>query len=568
MSISNWQFKTTDKGLFVWEALNRGGEILGQCSQQFKSKSGCQYNADLLGRSGSFSSKLEWFFENTNSGWTWHCDNTVNKENVGASHKAFGSEMEAKQNATLFGYNGGVMEATKIDVGSDSNSGYFGSNINKAGAVGATAVGVGSIAKNFVGDETEPKAEVDADYNGNNSGSYGSGSYNPKLNTKVNMDNNMKASAINSTTTDDEGFGLGFLKWLLPLLLLLALLWWLIPMFMTKPVDLKVNTPNTPEVMKPKFDYKTALSAPNLSLFSGLVGTAGLAPFFSSLSPATILAPTNDAINKVPADIMSKLSLPNYIPQLQNIIKTHIIPGNINLKELTNGSTVTTTDGNILEVKVEGESLSIGGANIDLASYDPKKEFNTLTVDGVIVPNSVMSALESSDQSSSSVEIASSISVSSISSASSTDAMMSKSFKEGNALDIAQKSGKFGTLIKAINAAELATVLDGDGPFTIFAPTDEALAIVPNLGDFLKPENKTQLQAFLKQHVVSGKNSFEDFRAGKTLTTLAGTTIKINTNNTSHEGQVEGPKNTTLAPVADIVTNNAIIHTLTTAPIL
>jgi len=74
-------------------------------------------------------------------------------------------------------------------------------------------------------------------------------------------------------------------------------------------------------------------------------------------------------------------------------------------------------------------------------------------------------------------------------------------------VDTAMKSGNFTTLVAAINAAELAEALKGPGPFTVFAPTDDAFKALPEgtVEELLKPEAKEKLQAILKFHVVPGK---------------------------------------------------------------
>jgi uncharacterized surface protein with fasciclin (FAS1) repeats len=74
-------------------------------------------------------------------------------------------------------------------------------------------------------------------------------------------------------------------------------------------------------------------------------------------------------------------------------------------------------------------------------------------------------------------------------------------------VDTAEKAGSFKTLVAAVNAAGLVDTLKGKGPFTVFAPTDEAFAKLPSgtLATLLKPENKAQLAAILKYHVVPGK---------------------------------------------------------------
>ncbi|MCX7969286.1 MAG: fasciclin domain-containing protein [Armatimonadetes bacterium] len=85
---------------------------------------------------------------------------------------------------------------------------------------------------------------------------------------------------------------------------------------------------------------------------------------------------------------------------------------------------------------------------------------------------------------------------------------------------VAQKAGQFKTLVKALQAAELVDALKGKGPFTVFAPTDEAFGKLPKgtLEDLLKPENKEKLKSILLYHVVSGKYLAADVKKLKSGT--------------------------------------------------
>jgi uncharacterized surface protein with fasciclin (FAS1) repeats len=78
---------------------------------------------------------------------------------------------------------------------------------------------------------------------------------------------------------------------------------------------------------------------------------------------------------------------------------------------------------------------------------------------------------------------------------------------EDDIVDVAVRAGQFNTLAAALGAAGLVDTLKGDGPFTVFAPTDEAFAKLPagTLDSLLKPENRDQLVAILTYHVVPGK---------------------------------------------------------------
>src|SRR4051812_27116348 len=100
-------------------------------------------------------------------------------------------------------------------------------------------------------------------------------------------------------------------------------------------------------------------------------------------------------------------------------------------------------------------------------------------------------------------------------------------------VDTAVAAGSFTTLAKALTAAGLIETLKGAGPFTVFAPTDEAFAKLPagTVESLLKPENKEKLRRILTYHVVSGKVMAADVVKLKSAKAVSGDTITIATNN-------------------------------------
>lgn len=96
-------------------------------------------------------------------------------------------------------------------------------------------------------------------------------------------------------------------------------------------------------------------------------------------------------------------------------------------------------------------------------------------------------------------------------------------------VDVAAANGSFNTLVAAVQAAGLVDALKGDGPLTVFAPTDEAFAALPDgtVESLLLPENKDQLTAILLYHVVSGKVMASDLQGTINAPTLEGNTLEI-----------------------------------------
>ncbi|MEM0943857.1 MAG: fasciclin domain-containing protein, partial [Pseudomonadota bacterium] len=126
-------------------------------------------------------------------------------------------------------------------------------------------------------------------------------------------------------------------------------------------------------------------------------------------------------------------------------------------------------------------------------------------------------------------------------------------------VDTAVEAGSFNTLVAAVQAADLVDTLKGDGPFTVFAPTDEAFSKLPagTVEDLLKPENKDKLVAILTYHVVPGKVMSTDLSDDMTAATVQGGDITIDLD--------EGVKvNDASVVSADIVAENGVIHVIDT----
>jgi uncharacterized surface protein with fasciclin (FAS1) repeats len=125
-------------------------------------------------------------------------------------------------------------------------------------------------------------------------------------------------------------------------------------------------------------------------------------------------------------------------------------------------------------------------------------------------------------------------------------------------VDTAISAGSFNTLVAAVQAAELVEALKGTGPFTVFAPTDEAFAALPEgtVESLLKPENQEQLQAVLLYHVVSGKIMAADIGSGAQAATLQGATIDVV--GSSSGVTVNGAN----VLSADVMTSNGVIHVI------
>ena len=129
--------------------------------------------------------------------------------------------------------------------------------------------------------------------------------------------------------------------------------------------------------------------------------------------------------------------------------------------------------------------------------------------------------------------------------------------KKADIVDIAVKAGSFKTLVAAVKAADLVKTLKSEGPFTVFAPTDEAFAKLPKgtLDSLLKPENKKKLQDILTYHVVAAKVPAAKVASGK-VKMVNGKNIKVKV----ASGKVTVNKANVIK--TDIMTSNGIIHVI------
>lgn len=141
-----------------------------------------------------------------------------------------------------------------------------------------------------------------------------------------------------------------------------------------------------------------------------------------------------------------------------------------------------------------------------------------------------------------------------------------------NIVEVAAGNDNFSTLVTAVTAAELVETLSGEGPFTVFAPTNDAFGKLPEgtVETLVKPENKETLTGILTYHVVSGNyeaaavvDAINSNNGKFTVTTVQGNTIDLSLN----EGNVvltDAKGNTATVVIADVPASNGVIHAIDT----
>ena len=124
-------------------------------------------------------------------------------------------------------------------------------------------------------------------------------------------------------------------------------------------------------------------------------------------------------------------------------------------------------------------------------------------------------------------------------------------------VDTAVNAGSFNTLVTAVKAAGLVDTLKGDGPFTVFAPTDEAFAKLPEGTLEALLEDKEKLTAILTYHVVAGKKAAADVVGAESLGTVQGSDLQVDTSSGVKVGGASVVQ-------TDIHTSNGVIHVIDT----
>jgi uncharacterized surface protein with fasciclin (FAS1) repeats len=286
------------------------------------------------------------------------------------------------------------------------------------------------------------------------------------------------------------------------------------------------HTPDIVGVAKKAGNFKTLLAAAD---------AAGLVPALTGKGPITVFAPTDATFAKLPEGTVATLLEAENRAMLARILKYHVVSGANTAKDLMELHEVNTLAGETVSLAIaEGH---VGGAKI-LAADIHASNGVIHVIDAVLIPQAPQEATQHEDNAGGDVPEA----------------------KEAPStiVDVAASTGKFKTLLAAAKAAGLVDTLKGEGPLTIFAPTDEAFAKLPEgtVASLLKEENRARLIQILTHHVVAGANTSLYLKKQKSLETLSGDPVQLSLDWATL--RVGGA----LVLGADIRADNGIIHVI------
>ncbi len=257
----------------------------------------------------------------------------------------------------------------------------------------------------------------------------------------------------------------------------------------------------------------TAVGAGSFKTLAAALGAADLVETLKGDGPFTVFAPTDDAFAKLPAGTIDTLLKPENKATLAGILTYHVVSGKVMASQVVGLKGAKTVNGQRVDIKVDGSTVMLDGA--------------TVVKTDIVCDNGVIHVI---------------------------DAVILPADK--TIPEVATAAGSFKTLLAAATAAGLADVLSSEGPFTVFAPTDEAFAKLPagTVSSLLKPENKQKLVDLLKYHVVAGRVYSEAAVAAKAAKTLQGTSISVKV--TDKGAMINDSK----LVATDVDASNGVIH--------
>lgn len=255
----------------------------------------------------------------------------------------------------------------------------------------------------------------------------------------------------------------------------------------------------------------TALAAGSFNTLAAALTQADLVDTLKGDGPFTVFAPTDEAFAKLPSGTVEMLLKPENKDKLISILTYHVVPQKLDAEHVLGSDALVTLNGQ--RINVDAKDAEVDDASIVKTDILCSNGIIHV-IDEVILPES------------------------------------------GTVVDVAKSTGTFNTLVAALGAGDLAEALGGEGPFTVFAPTDEAFKKLPSgtVETLLKPENKEMLRGILLYHVVEGRVFSDDAIEAESAHTLQGSEIRITTK--GKRVMINDAKVTS----ADIDASNGVIH--------
>ncbi len=287
------------------------------------------------------------------------------------------------------------------------------------------------------------------------------------------------------------------------------------------PLNTPTNNTETTGATAKKDIVDTAVGAGKFTKLAAALQAAGLVDTLKGPGPFTVFAPSDDAFAKIPADKLDALLKDK--AALGAVLKAHVVSGKVMAADVTKLTSASTLNGSF-PVKASADGVMIGNAKVVQTDIECSNGVIHV-IDTVLMPDDKSAAAPPAKL---------------------------------DLLGTAEKAGNFKTLAKLVVDSGLADTLKGPGPFTIFAPTDEAFAKIDKKTLAALAADKNKLAAVLKYHVVAGRVMAADVVKLKTAKTVNGKEVKV----TADKSGVMIDKAKVVTP--DIDCSNGVIHVIDT----
>ena len=302
---------------------------------------------------------------------------------------------------------------------------------------------------------------------------------------------------------------------------------------------------------------ETAVAAGDFTILVELVQAAGLVDVLKGEGPFTVFAPTDEAFAAVPAEILAALA--EDPEALRSVLLYHVVPGRLVAALISDGKEVETAQGESVRFSFSDGVKKINGATI--VARDIQASNGVIhAIDSVILPPSLAAALADllpSAEEGVAAAAATPEPTEEAAAAATPEPTEEAAEELADIVDTAVAAGQFTTLAAALTEAGLVDALRGPGPFTVFAPTDDAFAALPQETlDTVLADPEGLLTQILLYHVVAGKVMAADLVDGQEVATLQGGALTISL---SGEGAMVNDANII---ATDIEASNGVIHVI------
>ena len=271
-----------------------------------------------------------------------------------------------------------------------------------------------------------------------------------------------------------------------------------------------------------------ALATPTLSTLVTALKAGNLIKPLRDPGSFTVFAPTNAAFDALPKGVLANLLKPVNKASLDDLLTYHVLGDEVHSNKFLDGEMLRTLEQKYVTVRLAGKDILINSAKVTTADIQASNGVIHI-IDAVLLPSSAPPSPGPSPAPSPGTK---------------------------NIVQLAEATPSLSTLVTALGAASLVKTLEGTGPFTVFAPTNDAFKSLPEgvLANLLLPKNKAKLADLLTFHVVSGDIHAADILDGERLKTVEGMYITAAVN--SSGVFLNNAKVTT----ADVNASNGVVH--------